>query len=335
MNKKLAFPKIQNLKAICNSRFFTFVKWSILSFFLYLFLHLAISRKILDQFIQISLPALICFLSLLLLSKIFYAYRWDFIGTKGLKLNYLSWHYLLRLNLLAEFSDIAMLSSLSGEVVRAIKVANRTAKPTLSATSIMVDRLIGLSSMVLFAVTLFPFLGFVLKKQFSLPNNLIILVISFVIITGYFCWLGWRQKIIRFPPSFSKLKLSFECLIISTLFSLVGHLFFATSYYFLFREFNLVSFPLILAIVFTAQLSNVIPLSFLGFAPSEASIVALSSLIGVTQGSALVVVTTVLASKYIFALCGFLIEFSLDGKDFLIAMRKSQTAKQKSANYKI
>lgn len=318
---------LSQIKNVSNSYFFKFSKWLILSILLCLFIYLSGSINVINKFIQISGSSLIIFLTFVLLSKVLYAYRWYFIGTQGLNLNYLSWHYLLRLNLLAEFSELSMLSSLSGEALRLIKLSSYTRKPALSATSIMADRLIGLSSMIIFVIVLFPHLSLFLGETSFLSKKLCILLFTLAIIIGLFFALCCYKKVIQLLPVFKKTKLSFKCIAISVCISLIGHFFFASSYYILFQEFKPVTFLLVLAIVFTAQLSNVLPFSFLGIAPSEASIVALSSLMGVTQTSALVVVTTVVASKYVFALCGFLIELSLDGTNFFIAMRKNRKLK--------
>lgn len=306
-------------------------KWLMLLVTISLLWKLAIDNKFTSFAVDVSLPSFCLFLCLLLLAKSIYASRWYFICKYNLGLRHLSRIYLLRTNLLAEFTETAMLSSLSGEAVRVAKVASRTTKPTLSATSIILDRLVGLSSILILAIGLSPLLGQNLDLQTFANLNLITLALIFVTVFSCIFYIYFRlaqKKTLQISRVLSQSQLKLKIFCVSLILSLVGHLIFASSYYFLFREFHPISLQQVCAIIFIAQLSNIIPLSFFGISPSEASLVALSGLIGVTQASALVVVTTVVASKYLFAVSGFLIELFLDGKDFLLNLQKKQLVKR-------
>ncbi|NER94656.1 MAG: flippase-like domain-containing protein [Symploca sp. SIO1B1] len=309
--------------------YFLFIKWLILLVAIFLFLKLAIDNKLTSFAVEVSLSSLCAFLGLLLLGKFLYASRWYFICKSNFGLRHISKIYLFRTNLLAEFTETAMLSSLSGDAVRVAKVASRTTKPTLSATSIILDRLVGLSSVIILATVLSPLISQNLNLQTLVDLNLTKLgLIGCLVCSGIFYICAKFKKKLPTSRILAQSKFKFKTICVIFILSLLANLIVASGYYFLFREFHPILLQQVWAIVFIAQLSNIIPFSFFGVSPSEASLVALASLMGVTQGAALVVVTTVVASKYLFAFCGFLIELSLDGKDFVLNLRKKQLKKR-------
>jgi uncharacterized membrane protein YbhN (UPF0104 family) len=131
------------------------------------------------------------------------------------------------------------------------------------------------------------------------------------------------------------MKFSFHLAMASGLLSIGGHLIFATSYYVLFREFQPVSLPLIVAVIITAQLVNIVPISIGGIGPSDGAIVTLASLAGVAYQSALVGIAIALAARYLLAFCGCLIELVLDGKAFLTTIARNKKSNQEQSKLRL
>jgi len=274
------------------------------------------------NFRQIPLTTHISFFILILLSKFLYAFRWHLICVNGLGLRDVSRIFLVRINLLGEFAGIAMLSSLGAEAVRVIKLSARTGVTDRSAVSVAVDRLIGLVSVGLIAVVLLPKLGASIAGLLPLSANRLFFVAA-LSVCGFAIALSllYKRKIQFFLlQTIQQLNFSFLFLITLVLISMFGHLFFAIGYYLLFQEIHPVPFLVSTALIFTAQLARVVPVSLLGIGLSEASIVALASLVGIKPEEVIVVVVVALGALYFFAICGLLIELVYDGRSFLRAV---------------
>jgi uncharacterized membrane protein YbhN (UPF0104 family) len=255
-------------------------------------------------------------------SRFLYALRWRFICTYGLELGNISNLLLLRINLLGEFVGIVMPSVLSGDAVRLLKLSTRTGKTAQATASIVADRIVGLLSMGLMTLVLLPVLNAAVGKQLHLQagNLLSLLALGIVGLGGVLFWLRLRGRKTRLLSAMQQLNLSFFLLLNLMLLSVCGHLFFVSSYYIIFQELQPTPFLTTIAITLVAQLVRSVPISLLGFGPSEASLVALATLAGITPKSALVVVIIALGARYIFAICGLLIEFLMDGKTFFSAL---------------
>jgi len=316
---------------IFRSQYFKLIKWIGLLILAFLFFMYSLKTDVFVQLSEVSWINLSIFFVVILVTRVLYAKRWQYLCFKFIKLNRCSIIFFIRTNLLAEFSEIAMLSSLSSDAARLIKTCERIGHPQLCATSIVGDRVSGLISMILLALVLSPVLVTKIDRRISVPWSFLILGCCIFLLIASIVWTRYRRKFYDFI-SFIAERMSFKSIANALILSIIGHLCFASSYYFLFREANTVSLLSIWSIVFTAQLSNVIPLSFFGIALGEASIIALSGLLGVTQASAIAVVAIVVASKYVFALAGFLIELFVDGREFFRAMQKSRSSQPESVS---
>lgn len=304
-----------------SSRYFVIGKWLALTGMLYLAVRFANLNDFISSFSQVSLPALVGFWGLILLSRFFYAFRWYLICANGLGLRGISGLFLLRINLLGEFVGIAMPSALGGEAVRVMKLGARTGMAARSTASIVADRLLGLISMALITLVLLPELGVSVAWQLPLAASSLWSTLT-LSVTGFgvaIFWLRWRDGRIPLPCAIQQLELGFSSLITLVLLSVGGHLIFASGHYLLFQEIQPFPYLVIVAITMTAQLARSVPISLLGIGLSEGSMVALASLVGVTPETALVVVVIALGARYIFAIGGLLIELWCDGKMFLNA----------------
>ena len=302
-----------------NSRYFVIGKWLALMGMLYLAVRFANLNDVISSFSQISLPALVGFLGLILFSRFFYAFRWYLICANGLGLRGISGLFLLRINLLGEFVGIAMPSALGGEAVRVMKLGARTGMAARSTASIFADRLVGVISMALITLMLLPKLGASVAWRLPLPASSLwsAMVLSVSGVGVAIFWLRRRDRRIPLPRAINQFEFSFSLLITLVLLSLGGHLVFGSGYYLLFREIQPFPFLVIVAITMTAQLARSVPISLLGIGLSESSLVGLAGLVGVTPEAALAVVVIALGARYVFALGGLLIELWCDGKTFL------------------
>ncbi|MFC1975135.1 lysylphosphatidylglycerol synthase transmembrane domain-containing protein [Chloroflexota bacterium] len=302
-----------------NSHYVAIGKWIILGGMLYLAVKLVNLNEVIATFAQISPLTLVSFLILVLLSKFFYAFRWYLICTNGLSLHNVSNLFLLRINLLGEFVGIAMPSALGGEAVRALKLNARTGRVGQTAASIVADRLMGLVSLGLVVLVLLPKLGASLVWPISLSSGNLLggIVLSVAGFATTLFWLQRRTKRIRLPHTIQQLKLGFSSLTILVLLSIGGHLVFASGYYLLFQEIQPFPILTITALILTAQLAHIIPISMLGIGLSEGSTIALANLIGMSPETALAVVVIGLGARYLFAISGLLIELVYDGKAIL------------------
>ncbi|ASC70816.1 hypothetical protein XM38_017630 [Halomicronema hongdechloris C2206] len=320
---------LKNAQILLNSKYLKLIKWTGLSILVFVLINFFMRSEVFNKLIKVSSLNLIIFGVLLLVSKVFYAARWSQLYSAVVEVGYSPVIFLFRTNLLADFVEIAMLSSLSSEATRLMKLYEYSRKPYLCSASIVGDRVYGLISMIMLALALSPVLVTKIDQNISIPWGILILLLCVFLLIIYIAWMGYRKKLFNFVSSIAE-RMSFKSIANALMLSIVGHLCFASSYYFLFREVNTVSLLSIWSIVFTAQLSNVIPLSFLGIALGEASIIALSGLLGVTQASAIAVVAIVVASKYVFALSGFLIELFVDGREFIRVMQKARSPQPES-----
>lgn len=302
-----------------KSRYFAIGKWIALLAMLYLAIRFVDLPDVVANFTQIPLSTHISFFILILLSKFLYAFRWHLICVNSLGFRNVSETFLIRTNLLGEFAGIAMLSSLGAEAVRVIKLSARTGVPDRSAVSVAADRLIGLVSVGLIAVALLPKLGASIAGPLPLPVNRL-LIVTALSVCGFVLtlFLLYKRNIqSSLPQAIQQLNLKLSFSIILVLISMLGHLLFAIGYYLLFQKIHPIPFLVATALIFTAQLARVVPISLLGIGLGEASIVALASLVGIRPEETIVVVVVALGALYFFAICGLLLELLYDGKVFL------------------
>ena len=290
-----------------------------LSGMLYLAIRFVDLPDVVANFRQIPLTTHISFFILILLSKFLYAFRWHLICVNSLGLRNVSGTFLIRTNLLGEFAGIAMLSSLGAEAVRVIKLSARTGVAARSAVSVAADRLIGLVSVGLIAVVLLPKLSASIVGRLPWSANTLFIVTA-LSVCGFMIalFLLYKRNIQFFLlQTIQQLNLKLSFLIILLLSSVFGHLLFAIGYYLLFQEIHPVPFLVSTALIFTAQLARVVPISLLGIGLGEVSIIALASLVGIKPEETIVVVVVALGALYFFAICGLLLELLYDGKVFL------------------
>lgn len=317
---QVPFPGKSSIKL--NHKYLSIGKWTILVGMLYLAGRFVNPGEVMTGFKRVSLLTLFSFLVLILLSKFLYAIRWYLICKNGLGLPSISTFTLLRINLLAEFVSIAMPSSLGGEAARIFKLGRQTEKRGRSTTSVVTDRLVGIISMGLISLVLIPKLGISITWQ--LPVSATGLKITGVLVGSCFSlalfWLYHRRK--SLPDPIQQIKFNLFLVTSLVLLSVSGHLIFASGYYLLFKEFQPIDLLTAIALLMTAQLARSIPVSILGIGLNEGSLVALGGLVGVKPEATLVIIIITTGGRYLFALIGFLLELSYDGRVFFNTIAK-------------
>jgi len=312
-----------------NKGYFTVGKWMAFIAMLYLAFRFVNVDDVLASFTHVSLLTITIFFIMAFISRVVYCLRGYLICRYGLGLDNISSVFLLRINLLSEFAVIATPSSLGGEAVRVLKLNARTRDTIRSTTAIMLDRMVGLISMGLINFIPLLILGKSIgdRLPFSSGALLITIVLLLSVLGIVFYWLR-RAKWIPLPHILEQLNLNLSLLISLVLLSGCGHLIFTGGFYFLFHEVHPLSYLTVTALVLTSQLARSVPISFLGIGLSEGSLVALAGLVGIKPEAAMIVVVIYLGSRYVFALCGLLIELSIDRKMFLNTLAARVNADQ-------
>jgi hypothetical protein len=290
------------------------LKWVVLAAIACVALSLTDTQALRANIASFPGGAILLFLSLGAASRVLYAARWRFIqhslnaGTQNLG-------YLLRVNLLSEFVSIVLPSYLGGEGVRLFKLKQR-GEPTRDAlVSLVLDRVLGVATLLALTVAFAAFLLPFLPKDFTLPPALVIVVVvGSIAALAIAAWWVRRRGSLPLPNTLRGLRVEIKPLAVGVALSLVGHLLYATGYFVLFRALSAVDVAPLLAVTLVALMTASVPLSVFGVDVSDGSIVVLAGLLGVEASAALVVVALVVASRYFFSLCGLALELIADGR---------------------
>lgn len=322
---------IQTHRNLIN-KIFQIFKWLILLAFLFLAFRYMDFNEMLASLQMFSIRSLLLFIGILFISRLLYAWRWQVIGKFILPEARLSLYFYFQTNTLAEFVSIVMPSSVGGEVTRVIKMNSKGNKTTLSTAIILIDRASGALSMALVSIAALLLMGQKieipihdwLSQDWVLPVILVVIVLIGIGVYTYFRVIQndkFKQKMIN---AWEILSSNLDALALSILISIVAHIIFSLSHYFIFNEIYPLNPVELVAIVLTPQLARTIPISVLGFSPGEGMMVASQMMVGIPRETALVITLITLTSRYFFALVGFLLELLTDGIGFFKKARKTQ-----------
>lgn len=295
-------------------RLFPVLKWVALALIAYLALSISDAQNLREKIANFPTNAILLFLALGAAARGLYAARWRCIqrslgaGTQNLG-------YLLRVNLLSEFVSIVLPSYLGGEGVRLLKLKQHGEATRNALVSLVLDRIMGVATLLALTVAFSPFLLSYVPKDFTLPPALVIVIIvgSLAVLTIVGWWVR-RRGALPLPNALRGIRVAPKPLAAGVALSLAGHLLYATGYFVLFRALSAVVFAPLLAVTLVALMTASVPLSLFGVDVSDGSIVVLAGLLGVEASAALVVVALVVASRYVFSLCGLALELIADGR---------------------
>ncbi|HUV15794.1 MAG TPA: hypothetical protein VMW28_04445, partial [Pelolinea sp.] len=149
---------------------------------------------------------------------------------------------------------------------------------------------------------------------------LLTLIAASILVVGFF-WLRNPSQKGRLARAWVLVRGNIPLLSFAFLVSILAHLVFSLAHYFLLEELFPLSIPEIIAVILTPQLARSIPISVLGISAGEGLMVSGQMMIGMPKETALVITLVALASRYFFALLGFLIEFVRDGIRFFTKVK--------------
>lgn len=287
-------------------------KWLLLLFIAIAALRLLDAVDLQESLSELTLSSVLAAISVLLLARALYSLRWLTI-LRAFGIRSVSFFYLLRILLLAEFMSIVMPSYLGGDGVRWLKLEMQTEEPTRIATSILLDRIIGLATLLLIALMFSPPIAGLI--DISLTTWMVMigigtLVIAIIVLA---VWLNQRARALT-QSLLYRFQIQPAQLLLAVVLSLLGHWVFSHAYFFLFRDYVMLDYSLVISITLVALVTRTIPISVLGVEASDGSLIALMGFVGIASEITLSVLVVIVGSRYLFAFIGLLAEVLLDGR---------------------
>jgi hypothetical protein len=293
---------------------FPLLKWIFLALIAYAALRISEGEGLREKIANFPIEGIILFLALGLASRLLYSLRWQLIN-RSLGMGGQTLGYLFRINLLSEFVSIVLPSYLGGEGVRLLKLRQRGGATREILVSQVIDRILGVTALLLLTAVFLPFLLPYLPAEFTLPPALLPLAIGLLLVSGLTVGLWVRKRgSLPLPSALRGLHVELKPILIGLALSALGHFLYATGYFVLFRALSAVDYAPAMAVTLVALLTASVPLSVFGVDVSDGSLVVLAGLLAVEPGAALIVVALVVASRYFFSLCGLVLELIADGR---------------------
>ena len=323
---KRTFLSIKSHKKL----FINGIKWTLLATFLLLTIRFVNINEIKDSLLLISLPTFFLYLTFLCVSRIFYAARWKLVYDSFENSTSVPIGKFFTTNLLAEFVTIALPTSIGGEVTRFFKINPSNNDPIATTTSIFIDRLLGISTMVIDSIIVLILMGqdFSLDIEGFIPKRYYYPIIAGVILLGVvslFLAYQW-MKSNHFPEkiidAWKRIKQNRIKLAAALIVSLIAHIMFSISHIVLFQKLYPLPILSIIGVILTPQLARSIPISILGISGGEGLMVFSQMLIGLPESTALTITFISLFARYFFAFCGFIFELLSDGLSFFKTLPK-------------
>lgn len=272
---------------------------------------------------SISIGELAAYVALMLSVRLATAVRWLLVARSHLGLGNLSWPFLVRTELLAEFAQTGLQSFVGGEAVRVWKTSQRTQDPKVSALSVVVDRIVGLGALVVSAGPLAVFLVVTVAgsetlttRSFSREAQLAVALAAALLVGSLVLW--------RFAPKIrdlirravSVLRPS-RALAFALLVGVFNFFLIALAHWVGFSELRETGWWVCATIAIVPRLGRAVPLSLVGVSAVEGGAIVVGQLFGVAPELMLPVAAANLVTKYTASGLGLLIELAVDGREFL------------------
>ncbi len=261
----------------------------------------------------------------MLAPRVVTAWRWRIVARDHLELEGLSVLFLLRVGLLAEFANLWLQTFVGGEAVRIWKVAQRTGKRKLSAGSVVLDRLVGTTSLATVCLPLVVALGTLTPRVRPSPEGWKLLggVAAVVALAGVVV-----LRRVPFAQALLRRSLGFlgkhRFLGVPFLVSLLLYPPMVLAYRFGFPELAGRSWLVVAMMALLPRLGAAVPLSLFGVTAVEGSGLVLGALLGVSSQTLLVVVALTLLTRYLAAGLGAAGELAADGTRFFVELGKAR-----------
>lgn len=309
---------VLKINALRQHPAFKVLKWLLLVFFLIIFLNLLDLPELLSSFRKMSFFAFISSAASLLLARFLYAVRLQRLLAG---LHYPApIQYILRINLLAEFVSIAMPSYAAGDVVRVDKLHKYVVRTSITISVALIDRVIGLATMVFLALIFLPSTSISTMWRLPLSSIELAALLSAIALLAILISLNVTKKSQnKYMKAYSRVNRSSIALAIMV--SLLGHTAFAFAYFVLFGEFEVLTLREVIGMVMLSQTVLVIPVSVFGIGPNEGLLFLFAQLAGLSHEAIVAILVVAVGIRYLFAFTGFVWEFGADGREFFIKNR--------------
>lgn len=319
------------MKFKIDKRWITAGKWLLFAGLFYLAITHIDFDKLLKSLTAYSPWTLFFFVALHYLSRGMYSVRMHMMCIYGLGFRGINPLFLLRINLLGEFMEVAFPTVFGGDAVRMLKLADQTKRYGLSAAGVLVDRAMGAFVTFLIGIILFPNLGGSIAKLLEVPWEMILtitgIVTVIIIIAVIFVVRGKLHE--PFLKAIRTFKWNVNSVFHPFVIAVVGNLIFAASYIPLYADLealDLVNPWAVMALIFFGQMVMIIPISLAGVSIQEGAILGISMYFGMSQEAALSIVLISLATRYFLAASGLAVELIHDGRRVFNSLKSDEMA---------
>lgn len=278
-------------------------------------------------FASVSAASFGVFVALMFAVRMVAAWRWLTVARDHVGLEGLSFGFLLRVELLADFANVWLPSLVGGEAVRIWQVIRRTGERKLGPASVVLDRVVGT---VTLGLACLPFLAVLAVRAPSLEAPAVAVHPWAVALAALAAAVGVAMAV-RYVAAFRGLaRRALESAVrsrfmaVPALISLSAFPLMAAAHYLGVPELAARSWPVAATVAILPRLGRAIPLSVLGVTAVEGTMFAVGRLLGVDTGTLLVVIALNLVARYLGAAAGALAEMSLHGTRFFRDVRASR-----------
>lgn len=269
-------------------------------------------------FRNLGLFSIVVFVGLMLLVRVINSWRWLVISRKCLEIEPLSLWFMIRVTLLAQFTNVWFPSFLGGEFVRVWKVGRSTEMSKEVPISVMLDRVVGIASLgVLCIPFLFLFPHFLPDIERALQNPYLLWGgLGFVgLLVGA---IAWRfSTFVNLARRSWKFFTEHDFLVQPMLISMLGYSVIVAAYLYLLQTLDAGSFLDIAAVTLIPRFGRVFPVSALGVGAVEGGTFVVGQYLGIGSQVLVVIVAVHITSKYVASLLGALLELGYEGRNSL------------------
>lgn len=277
---------------------------------------------------SVSLPLFLVFLILMFTVRVITAYRWWVVAEKHVGLSGLTYAYVLRVDLLADFGNIWMQSLVGGEAIRVWKIIQRTGEKTLGPATVVLDRVVGTASLVLVCLPLLVVLiiqvpTLSLPERFPLDPRLVAGGAA-VALLAVLLALRYVEALRSLARQALQSVLRSRFMIGPLLISVASYPAMIAAYYLGVQELAERGLLVTAMVAVLPRLGRAIPLSIFGVTAVEGATLAIGALLEVSPQVLFVVAALNVTSRYINSILGVVAEISVGGTRFFSQIRDGE-----------
>lgn len=315
------------MSAARRPRWAVAVQATVLAVLLVLVLRHVDREQLRPAFESVTLASFCVFVALMFAVRMLAAWRWLVVARDHVGLDGLSFGFLLRVELLADFANVWLPSLIGGEAVRVWQVIQRTGEKRLGPGSVVLDRFVGTVTLGLGCL---PFLAVVAVHAPSLELPEVTVHPGVAALAALMAAAGaWMA--VRYVEAFRSLArralasaVRSRFMAVPAMISLGAFPLMAAAHYLGVPELAAHSWLVAATVAILPRLGRAIPLSVFGVTAVEGAMFAVGKLLGVDSETLLVVIALNLAARYLGAFAGALAEMSLHGTRFFRDVRDAR-----------